>query len=406
MKHIAPTFETRHPLGFLHMPPHFLERFRELNWGLILLLIIWGGVGLLLLTASGHIEETSADSQKGGLSFLAEASERFSTWAHPQSMRMGLGFVVMMLVAVSSLKLWMKLAYPLYGLVLILLVLVEFKGVTLMGAKRWIDLGPFNLQPSEIIKPALVLALARYCHSLHADEIAKPWLLIAPLFLILLPAALVFRQPDLGTALLIAGAGFMVLFLAGLRTWKIMLGIGGGLAAAPVLWFYYLHDYQKNRVLTFLDPERDPLGAGYHILQSKIAFGSGGLTGRGFLQGTQSQYNFLPEKQTDFIFTLLGEEFGLFGTLGMLGLFMVIMILCTFYALVAYTQFARLLILGIAANFALMTIINVAMVTGLAPVVGVPLPLLSYGGTASLATLFGFGLVLLSMRERDVILER
>ena len=406
MKHIAPTFAVLHPPGFLDIPLRFFKRIGELNWGLILLLIIWAGVGLLLLTASGHVETTQALRQETELSLLKEIHARFFIWAYPQSMRIALGFVVLILVATSSLKLWMKLAYPLYGLVLILLVLVEFKGVTLMGAKRWIDLGPFNLQPSEIIKPALVLALARYCHSLDTDEIAKPWRLIAPLLLILLPAALVFRQPDLGTALLIAGAGFMVLFLAGLRTWKIMLGIGAGVAAGPFLWFYYLRDYQKNRVLTFLDPERDPLGAGYHILQSKIALGSGGLTGRGFLQGTQSQYNFLPEKQTDFIFTLLGEEFGLFGTLGMLGLFMVIMILCTFYALVAYTQFARLLILGIAANFALMTIINVAMVTGLAPVVGVPLPLLSYGGTASLATLFGFGLVLLSMRERDVILER
>ena len=177
MKHIAPTFAILHPPGFLDIPLRFFKRIGELNWGLILLLIIWAGVGLLLLTAAG-----------GG---------NFSTWAHPQSMRMGLGFLVLILVAASSLKLWMKLAYPLYTLVLILLVLVEFKGVTLMGAKRWIDLGPFNLQPSEIIKPALVLALARYCHSLDTDEIARPWRLIAPLLLILLPAALVFRQPTL-----------------------------------------------------------------------------------------------------------------------------------------------------------------------------------------------------------------
>lgn len=274
-----------------------------------------------------------------------------------------------------------------------------------MGAQRWIDLGVIQLQPSELMSVTLVLALARYFHSLDEDNTRKLRYLIVPALMILVPVVLVLKQPDLGTALVLLICGTALLFLAGVGLW--VFGAVGVVVASllPVIW-RFLRDYQKNRIYTFLNPDSDPLGAGYHILQSKIALGSGGLFGKGFLLGTQSHLSFLPEKQTDFIFTTLAEEFGLFGGLVLICLYAAIIAYACAIALRSRNHFGRLLGFGIVVNFFLYVFINIAMVTGLIPVVGVPLPLVSYGGTAMLTVMFGFGLVMAVDVDRDVRLNR
>jgi rod shape determining protein RodA len=294
-------------------------------------------------------------------------------------------------IGLMGLQVWWRLAYPIYAVALLLLAAVEFVGVG-DGAQRWIDLGVINLQPSEIMKIGLVLALARYFHDLDENQVDRVVVLAVPLLLTALPVALVLRQPDLGTALILAAVGGVSVFLGGLAWWKFAVaGVLAG-AAAPVAWTM-LHEYQRQRVLTFLDPERDPLGAGYHIVQSKIALGSGGPFGKGFMEGTQAQLSFLPEKHTDFVFTMMAEEFGYFGSLFLLGLYAAILFCCFAIALRARSVFARLLTLGAAFNFFLYAFINMAMVMGLLPVVGVPLPLVSYGGTAMFTLMIGFGFV-------------
>ena len=245
------------------------------------------------------------------------------------------------------------------------------------------------------------MTLARYFHGLSIEDVGRPTKLIAPILMTLVPVALILKQPDLGTALMLMMASGIVFFAAGVRIWKFALVLAAGLAAIPVGWGM-LHDYQRNRVLTFLNPERDPLGAGYHILQSKIALGSGGVFGRGFMQGTQSHLNFLPEKQTDFIFTMLAEEFGMVGGLTLLALYTLIIIFGLAIALRCRHHFGRLLALGLTANFFLYVFINIAMVMGLIPVVGVPLPLLSYGGTVMLTLMCGFGVVQSVNVHRDL----
>jgi rod shape determining protein RodA len=288
---------------------------------------------------------------------------------------------------------------------LILLLGVEFAGVIRGGAKRWVELGFIRIQPSELMKIALVLALARYFHRLNIEDISNPVTLIAPLALVGIPFALVLRQPDLGTALLILMGGGAVFFAAGVRLWKFALVVAVGATAVPVGWTF-LHSYQKDRILTFLTPERDPLGAGYHIMQSKIALGSGGMFGRGFMEGTQSHLNFLPEKQTDFIFTMLAEEFGLAGGLGLLGLYTLLCLYGVAIALRSSNHFGRLVAIGVTFTFFLFVFINIAMVMGLLPVVGLPLPLISYGGTAMLTVMAGFGLVICVYVHRDVRMGR
>jgi rod shape determining protein RodA len=274
-------------------------------------------------------------------------------------------------------------------------------GVIGMGAQRWIAIGPIQLQPSEIMKIALVLALARYFHGIGTENVGRPLFLIVPLIMVLAPIYLVVIQPDLGTAILILLGSGAIFFVAGVRLWKFAVVTVIGVTTIPVGW-QFLREYQKNRVLTFLNPERDPLGAGYHILQSKIALGSGGVFGKGFLQGTQSHLSFLPERQTDFIFTMLAEELGLVGALGLLSLYCLLLVFGYAIALSSRSQFGRLLGMGIASTFFLYVFINVAMVMGLIPVVGVPLPLISYGGTAMLSILFGFGLLMCVHVHRDV----
>jgi rod shape determining protein RodA len=319
--------------------------------------------------------------------------------------RFAFGLVVMLSVALVDVRIWLRLAYPFYAVSLLLLVLVEVMGFIGMGAQRWIDLGYFNLQPSELMKIALVLALARYFHGLGMEDIGRPTRLVAPLLMIGMPAALVLRQPDLGTALMLVMAGGAIFFAAGVRLWKFGVVLALGLAALPVGW-QFLHEYQKQRIMTFLNPEHDPLGAGYHIIQSKIALGSGGLSGKGFMLGTQGHLRFLPEMQTDFIFTMLAEEFGMIGGLGLIGLYGLLLVYGIAIATRSYSHFGRLVAIGVTVTFFLYVFINIAMVMGLIPVVGVPLPLISYGGTAMITLLIGFGLLMGVWVHRDVIIGR
>ena len=349
------------------------EKLRGLHWPLVALVSTIGLVGYVVLySAAGGSHEP---------------------WAARHGLRLAFGVLVMLAIAMSDVRLWFRHAYVIYGVCLLLLVAVEVMGSLNKGAQRWIDLGFIQLQPSELMKIALALALARYFHSAYLDEVGRPSYLVPPILLACVPAALVLRQPDLGTSVMLLAMGGGVLFLAGVRLWKFALVIGAIAAAMPILWSQ-LHDYQKQRVLTFLEPERDPLGAGYHIIQSKIALGSGGVWGKGLLNGSQAQLSFLPEKQTDFAFTMLAEEMGLVGGLILLLMCFVVLVSLLVVALRSAHQFGRLLALAIGINFFLYVVINVAMVTGLIPVVGVPLPLVSYGGTAMLTTLVGFGLVL------------
>ncbi len=363
----------------------FVQRIWQLNWGLMLLIVITALIGFATLySISGGSTET---------------------WVSRQLIRFGVGFTLMLIVAVVDVRFWLRAAFLIYGVALALLVAVEVVGTVGMGAQRWVDLGPFQLQPSEVMKIALVLALARYFHGVAHEDVAQSRRLVVPTLMVIIPVALVLRQPDLGTALLLLIGAVSMFFLAGVRLWMFGAAIMAAVAAVPFAW-HYLHDYQRERILIFLSPERDPLGAGYHILQSKIALGSGGLFGKGFLQGTQSHLNFLPEMQTDFIFTMLAEELGLVGALGLLALYVVMLIYAIAIALRSRNQFGRLLAMGIAATFFVYFFINIAMVTGLVPVVGVPLPLVSYGGTAMVTILVGFGLVMSVYIHRDVRLPR
>ena len=358
-----------------------MQKLGNTNWMLIVLIFATAGIGLAMLYSA--------------------ANGNVNPWMSRQLMRFAIGLVAMFTVALVDIRIWMRLAYPIYGIALFLLVLVEAMGTVGMGAQRWVSLGAFNLQPSEIMKIALVLALAKYFHSLSHEDVGRVRWLIVPTAMVLAPAALVLMEPDLGTASLLVLGGFALFFLAGVRWWKFAIATAAILGAIPFAWDQ-LHSYQKARILTFLDPGRDPLGAGYHIMQSKIALGSGGIWGKGYLLGTQSHLNFLPEKQTDFIFTTLAEEFGLVGGLFLLLLYVAIMAYGFAIGLRVRSQFGRLLAMGVTSTFFLYVFINVAMVMGLIPVVGVPLPLISYGGTAMVTILIGFGLLLSAYIHRDI----
>ena len=337
-----------------------------------------------------------------GLAMLYSAANgAWQPWAWPQLARFLVGIGMLVAVAIIDVRLLLRYAYVFYGIVFVLLVIVEVKGFVGGGAQRWVDLGFMNLQPSELMKPAVVLALARYFHGVNMEEIGNPAGLIIPLAMVFLPVGLIIIQPDLGTALLvIAGSGIMF-FMAGVRIWKFAAVIASGLAASPIAW-NFLHDYQQNRILTLLDPERDPLGSGYHILQSKIALGSGGLFGKGFMAGTQSHPNFLPERQTDFIGTMLLEEFGMMGGLILLSLYIILLIYGYAIAFRCRHQFGRLVAIGITTGFFLYFWINMAMVMGLVPVVGVTLPFISYGGTSLLTLMLCVGLLMNIHVHRDV----
>jgi rod shape determining protein RodA len=344
-----------------------------ISWGLVLLVFIAAACGIAELYSA--------------------ADGDMQPWAATQMVRFGIALVPMIGAALLGIRHWFRAAYWMYAVALALVVAVDLRGFVGMGARRWIDLGLIQLQPSSLMNIALVLALARYFHARADEDIAHLRYLIPPALMILIPAALVLKQPDLGTAVMLLITGAALFFIAGVRLRFFALMALGAAAALPAGW-HFLRDYQKNRIYTFLDPESDPLGAGYHILQSKIALGAGGFFGRGFLNGSQSHLSFLPEKQTDFIFTTLAEEFGFIGGLGLLALYTLMIGYGFVIALGCSNQFGRLLGLGIVTNFSLYVFINTAMVMGLIPVVGVPLPLISYGGTAMLAVMFGFGLLL------------
>jgi rod shape determining protein RodA len=363
----------------------FLRKLGELNFGLLFLIAAIVGIGCLVLYSA--------------------AGGNISPWADRHAVRFLAGLGLAIAVAMIDLRTWFKWSYPIYALGVALLILVPILGVVGMGARRWIDLGPITIQPSEIMKIGLMLSLARFFHGRSLDEIWKVRWLVIPVTMILAPVALVMKQPDLGTAMLLLAGGAIVFLLAGVKLWKFGVAIVAAASIVPVAWGL-MHDYQRQRVLTFLDPDADPLGAGYHILQSKIALGSGGLFGKGFLQGTQSHLNFLPEKQTDFAFTSLAEETGLIGALALLGLYMLLFAYGHAISLRARSQFGRLLAGGINGLIFLYVFINVAMVTGLVPVVGVPLPLVSYGGTAMLTLFFGAGLMMSVWIHRDVVIPR
>ncbi|MFO1128138.1 MAG: rod shape-determining protein RodA [Rhodospirillales bacterium] len=359
------------------------ERFRDIRWLFVLLVSAIAAIGVAMLYSA--------------------AGGSFEPWAVRQAARFVVALLLMLIVSVTDLRVWVSNAYAIYAVALVLLVVVDVAGSIGMGAQRWIDLGIINLQPSEVMKIALVLALARYFHGCETAAVRRPFRLVTPALMVLVPVGLVLKQPDLGTAGMLLLAGLAMFFAAGVALWMFGLAFAAGAAVLPIAWGM-LHDYQRQRVLTFLDPEADPLGSGYHILQSKIALGSGGISGKGFLEGSQAHLNFLPEKQTDFIFTMLAEEFGLIGSLGLLGLYVLVLAYCLAIALSAKSQFGRLVAFGISATFFLYIFINMGMVMGLIPVVGVPLPLVSYGGTAILALMLGFGLVMCVYVNRNAVI--
>ena len=334
----------------------------------------------------------------GGLMQYSIAGGHWQPWAG-QHMGLFAAFLVLMIVlAVTDLRVWFVAAYPTYAVGLVLLAAVMVVGHSSLGATRWLKVGPLHLQPSEIMKIGLVLALARFYHGLSAQEARWSWKLLIPVVLTVAPVILVLKQPDLGTAILLAATGLMVIMLAGLSLRVIIAGLVAGAAATPVLVFlvmkgHLVKGYQAQRLLTFLHPDNDPSGSGYHILQAKIALGSGGILGKGYGLGSQSQLNFLPEKQTDFIFATLAEEFGFLGCVSILVLYGAAIVIALRIASISHSHFGRLSAAGVTATFALYVLINGAMVMGLAPVVGVPMPLLSFGGTVMLTVMVAFGLV-------------
>ncbi len=358
---------------FMQDDMSFRQKLLKLNWWLIILICSVAAVGIA--------------------SLYSAAGGDFDRWALRQLMRFGVGMVGLVVIALIDIKWWYRLTWPIYFIGMMMLVFVEIKGHVGMGAQRWINLGFMQLQPSELMKIAVIMALARHYHGASIEQARRVSFLIVPILVIFAPVALVLMQPDLGTALMIIMAGAAMVFMAGAPIWLFISAIVGATVSVPIIW-QFLHEYQKKRIRTFLDPESDPLGAGYHITQSKIAIGSGGVEGKGFLQGTQSHLNFLPEKQTDFIFTLWVEEWGLFGGVFLLMLFLFIFITVLRTSLRCRHNFGRYLALGVGVNFSLYVFINIAMVMGLIPVVGAPLPLVSYGGTSMLAALIGFGLIM------------
>jgi rod shape determining protein RodA len=329
----------------------------------------------------------------------------FNPWASKQLFRFMISLTFLFAIAMTNLRLWMKYAYVIYGIGLFLLVCVSLFGHVGMGAQRWLNLGIFNLQPSEVMKIALILALARYFHGASLAEVRTIRFMIPPVLMMIVPVAFILEQPDLGTALMLVFASFGIFFLVGVQIWKFVVLICGSVLSLPVLWSF-LHDYQKRRVLTFLNPETDPLGSGYHIAQSKITLGSGGIWGKGFLEGTQSRLNFIPEKQTDFILTVLAEEFGLFGSFILMALYTAVIVYGFIIAHKCHNFFGKILAIGLTINFALYVFINTLMVMGLMPVVGVPLPLMSYGGTAMLTLCIGFGLIECVYINREMVIGR
>ena len=359
--------------------PTGFRKLLYLNWPIIMLLTAVACAGFLMLysVAGGNPEP----------------------WMDPQLKRFGFGMAIMIVVGMVPIWFWRNMAALAYFGTLLLLIGVELFGEVGMGAQRWLDLGFIRLQPSELMKIAIVMFLAAYYDWLPIRKTSHPFWVALPVLIILLPTFLVLKQPDLGTALLLMVGGGTIMFVAGVHWLYFGTVVGLGVGAVVAVFqsrgtpWQLLQDYQYRRIDTFLDPSADPLGAGYHITQAKIALGSGGWIGRGYMQGTQSRLNFLPEKHTDFIFTTLAEEFGFVGAITLLILYALIIVFCIAAAIQNKDRFSSLVITGIGMTFFLFFSVNMAMVMGLAPVVGVPLPLVSYGGSAMIVLLLGFGLV-------------
>lgn len=359
--------------------PSGLRKVLYVNWALVVLLAATASIGFLML--------------------YSVAGGRLEVWAEPQMKRFAVGMVGMLAIGFVPIWFWRNVSALAYFGALVLLVAVELFGDIGKGAQRWLDLGPIRLQPSELMKVSLVLFLAAYYDWLDIRKVSRPLWVLIPVAIILVPTFLVLKQPDLGTAIMLLAGGGFVMFVAGVSFWYF--GTVVALVVALVFTVFesrgtewqLIKDYQFRRIDTFLDPGSDPLGAGYNITQAQIALGSGGWAGKGFMQGTQSRLNFLPEKHTDFIFTTLAEEFGFIGAVSLLVLYLLILVFCISSALANRDRFSALLIFGIAGTFFLFFTVNMGMVTGLMPVVGAPLPLVSYGGTAMIILLAAFGLV-------------
>jgi rod shape determining protein RodA len=355
-------------------------KLSQVNWLYVLLLCGLAGVGYVALySAAGGSTEP---------------------YASRHLIRFAAGVGLMLAIALIDIRVLAKLSWPAYFVSLALLVVVARYGHVGKGAQRWIEFGGLQIQPSEVMKLALVMALASWFHRASWERIGNPLFLIPPVLAVLVPVGLILKQPNLGTAVIIAAVGAAVLFAAGVRWWKFLLVALPVPLLAPLV-YAHMHDYQRARIETFLHPEMDPLGAGYNIIQSKIALGSGGMWGQGFLQGTQGHLDFLPEKQTDFIFTMIGEEFGLVGGLVVMALLGLIVVGAMAIALRCRHQYGRLLALGIAMNFFMYVFVNIAMVMGVIPVGGVPLPLVSHGGSAMFTVMIGFGLLMSVHVHRD-----
>lgn len=364
------------------------SKLAELDWRVIGLLCVLAGIGTAML--------------------YSIAGGSWSPWAWKHLVRFCVLLVAMIGLAMVHPKWWFHAAYPLYGLLLFMVLLIEFTpmGYVAGGAKNWLNLGFIRIQPAEFVKIGLVLALARWYHGHTAQDARWSWKLIFPLGMIGLPFLLVAKQPDLGSAMVIGLTGAAVMFMAGLSWRVIAAAAAAAVAVIPPFVMFVMHDYQRNRVLTFLNPEADPSGTGYNIIQSKIALGSGGLLGKGYGLGSQSQLEFLPERHTDFIFSTVSEEFGFLGSFTVLACYLALILISLRIAALSHSHFGRISAAGMTAFLALFVLINGAMVMGLAPVVGVPMPLLSYGGSTMMTVMIGFGLILSTHVHRYVELPK
>ena len=356
------------------------DKFCRLSFSYILLIMILACVGTMTLYSA--------------------ANGSWEPWAIKHISRFGVTLLLMIGLAMVDIRYYYHGAYLFYFATLFLLVVVEITGHIGMGAQRWINLGLFKIQPSELMKIGMVLFLARYFSFTTMQNIRTIRGILIPVVLTIIPVGLICLQPDLGTALMLLFTATIMMFVVGVQWWKFALVGAAGAALLPIAW-NFLHEYQQNRVLTFLDPERDPLGAGYHISQSKIAFGSGGIFGKGFLHGTQTHLNFLPEKHTDFIFTMFSEEFGMIGSVMLVLLNILVIAMGYIFAFRIRNYFAKLVVIGLNTNYFLYVFINIAMVMGVLPVVGIPLPLISYGGTVMFSIMSSFGIILCMKVNQD-----
>ncbi len=336
----------------------------------------------------------------GWFVLCSAANGNSAEWADKQFYT-GLSMLLMsFFFSFIPIKSFFKISYIFLGVCIVLLLAAEFTGHTAMGAQRWLKIGPITIQPSELTKIGVILALSRYFSQVSSEQISKIIILITPLLIVFIPVFIILRQPNLGTSMIITLMSGAIFFAAGVRIWKFVVVILSALLSMPIIW-NFMHDYQKKRVMTFLNPEADVLGAGYNIMQSKIAIGSGGLEGKGFMHGTQVQLSFLPEKHTDFVFTILAEEFGFYGVISVLLLYLILIYVIYCIAFRAKNTFGRILCIGVASMLFCHVFINVGMISGLLPVVGTPLPLMSYGRSNLVTTIIGIGLVLNADIYRD-----